>query len=144
MTTRFLDCALILGMVFSLSCGNDDPASVTVEQTGLMCQSVTQCYPSIEAGSLIGTATCMKPPSDGYCTHTCTQDSDCCAVPGECSTGHPQVCSPFESNGGATYCMLSCEVDAGDPAAYCLTWAGRSTVCASSGGGSGNRKVCKP
>jgi hypothetical protein len=143
MITRHLGCALILGMVFDLSCGNDDPVTVTVEQTGLMCQSVAQCYPSIDAGALIGTATCMKPPSDGYCTHTCTQDSDCCAVPGECSTGHPQVCTPFTSTGGM-YCMLSCEVDAGDPTAYCQTWAHRSFTCASSGGGTLNRKVCKP
>jgi hypothetical protein len=144
MNIRHLVWALLLGVGFTLSCSNDTaPAPPPVEQTGLLCQSVAQCYPLIDAATLIGTPTCMNPPSDGYCTHTCTTDSDCCAVAGECSTGHPQVCSPFESN-GATYCMLSCEVDAGDPTAYCQTWASRSFVCASSGGGSGNRKVCKP
>jgi hypothetical protein len=145
MNTRLVACAFVLSGVSAAACGNDAVVGpLYAEQTGLQCQSVAQCYPLIDAGALIGTVTCMNPPSDGYCTHTCATDSDCCAVPGECTTGHPQVCSPFESN-GATYCMLSCEaIDAGDPTAYCQTWASRSFVCASSGGGSLNRKVCKP
>jgi hypothetical protein len=144
MNARHLGLALLWSIASTLSCSsNSTPALPPVEQTGLLCQSVAQCYPSIDAAALIGTVACMNPPSDGYCTHECVTDADCCAIPGECTTGHPQVCSPFESN-GATFCMLSCEVDSGDPTAYCQTWASRSFVCASSGGGSANRKVCKP
>ena len=129
-------------MTSVLSCSNDENPTVYVEQAGVPCQSAAQCYPLIDAASLIGTATCMIPPSDGYCTHTCTQDSDCCAVPGECRTGLSQVCTTYTSTTGK-YCMLSCEGDAGDPQAYCHLYAHQSFVCAASGGGD-PRKVCKP
>jgi len=91
----------------------------------------------------------MTKVSGGYCTHTCTLDTDCCAVDGECTSGHPQVCSPFESTTDM-YCLLSCDdaqvADAGlaDSNAYCGTYAHANFKCRSSGGGSKNRKVCMP
>ncbi len=125
---------------------NSASPSSTVEQTGQQCTAAGECYPGLDAAALVGTVTCMVPPAGGYCTHTCVTDADCCAVPGECKTGHPQVCTPFESTNGK-YCMLSCEaqdVGTGDADAYCHTWANQAFGCASSGGGSQNRKVCKP
>jgi hypothetical protein len=75
-------------------------------------------------------------------------DADCCAIPGECKTPHPQVCSPFES-AGQKYCFLSCEnavvsQSGYDESVYCSTYAHSAFGCRSSGGGSENRKVCVP
>lgn len=92
---------------------------------------------------------CLDRVTNGYCTHLCTQDSDCCAVSGECKTGHPQVCGPFEST-GKKYCFLSCEEDiiadakSTDASAYCASYANAAFGCRSTGGGSQNRKVCMP
>jgi hypothetical protein len=85
----------------------------------------------------------------GYCTHLCAADTDCCAVPDECQTGFPQVCSPFQST-GKNYCFLSCEdsdvQSAGltDASQYCQTYASAAFTCRSTGGGANNRKVCAP
>lgn len=46
---------------------------------------------------------------NGYCTHEYKDDSDCCAVTGECRTGIKQVCSPFTNTSTPKYCFLSCE-----------------------------------
>jgi hypothetical protein len=96
-----------------------------------------------------GPAVCLPVTGGGYCTHKCTADTDCCAVPGECKTSFPQVCSPFESQPDK-YCILSCEdaqvSDAGvaDANTFCATYAHVGFTCRSSGGGSQNRKVCMP
>lgn len=143
------------------------------EPAGQACTQASQCYTALtsatadggDAGAVHGDVTCITKVTDGYCTHTCAQDSDCCAVAGECLTGVKQVCSPFE-NQGAQYCLLSCEdadvqsaigananngfydggaTDAGSVAdAYCKSFAGSATSCRSSGGGNKNRKVCIP
>lgn len=122
-----------------------------------------QCYSGVTGIS--GEVTCLTKVTNGYCTHTCTKDDECCAASGECLTGVEQVCSPF-TNQSAQYCFLSCEdediaraiaanadagyydggaTEAGSVAdAYCQSYAGASTACRSSGGGSKNRKVCIP
>ena len=85
----------------------------------------------------------------GYCTHHCTQDSDCCAVAGECPGSRAQVCGPFEST-GEMYCFLSCEKEDLDAAqfddgdTYCQRYVSAAFHCRSTGGGSENRKVCVP
>ena len=117
------------------------------EHTGQSCQVAADCYPGVNQSSL-GQVTCLANVAGGYCTHTCQTDSDCCAVAGECRTGLPQLCAPFEST-GANYCFLSCEAtvfDAGiaDTTAYCQQYASSSFTCRSTGGGSANRKVCMP
>jgi hypothetical protein len=146
-----------LGMAWVLSCGSSDtPVSGAggSEQTGSECTSVAQCYPGLDGGGtdgglLKGEPLCLDKVTGGYCTHTCTADSDCCAVPGECISWYPQVCSPFESTSDQ-YCFLSCEdaqvADAGvaDANSYCSTFAHTGFGCRSSGGGSNNRKVCMP
>src|SRR5215831_10925682 len=111
-----------------LACGGDNSSLPPPEQTGQACTSVTQCYPGTDAATFMGgPAVCLDKVSGGYCTHLCSRDSDCCAVPGECRTGFPQVCSPFESTTDK-YCILSCENvvlgDAGftDANAYCATY----------------------
>jgi len=86
---------------------------------------------------------------NGYCTHHCAADADCCAVPGECHANVAEVCAPFESTGEMT-CFLSCE-DADlkafgftDSTAFCQQYANAAFICRSTGGGSKNRKVCVP
>jgi hypothetical protein len=112
------------------------------EKTGHACTSVTQCYPGIDQSTLQGTAVCLDRVTNGYCTHNCVDDTDCCAVAGECETGFPQVCAPFEST-GEYYCFLSCEGVA-DAATYCQDHASPAFGCRSTGGGSTNRQVCVP
>jgi len=93
---------------------------------------------------------CLDRVPNGYCTHLCATDADCCAVPGECRTGIKQVCAPFEST-GLMMCFLSCETadvaaDAGttDPTVFCQRFANAAFGCRSTGGGAKNRKVCLP
>lgn len=131
------------------------------EPTGQACKVAADCFPGIDAGALSGAVECLDKVQDGYCTHRCDKDADCCAVPGECRTDLKQVCSPFE-NTGYKVCFLSCEPgdirlpgDAGttladgapafpDANAYCQKEANPDFICRSTGGGSQNRKVCVP
>jgi hypothetical protein len=179
-------------VVIVAACGDDDeppppppppPASDAgprgLEQAGQACTAATQCYldktdggtdaGDAEAGAQLairGTITCLDKVPNGYCTHECKDDSDCCAVPGECRTGVKQVCSPFTNESTIKYCFLSCEdvdinraivanADAGyyDGGAldagtredeYCKSYASIYATCRSSGGGNQNRKVCIP
>ncbi|MBL8613389.1 MAG: hypothetical protein JNL38_38980 [Myxococcales bacterium] len=134
----------------------DDAGPRGGEQVGQSCKVASECYPGLEAGALRGAAQCLSRVSGGYCTHLCTTDADCCAVPGECVTGFKQVCAPFEST-GQMMCFLSCEKedlhaapDAGagapvlDDSAYCQTYVASDFGCRSTGGGKKNRKVCVP
>ncbi len=147
--------------LFSLSCGKDDNGSggvaaagaaniIAPGQTGSTCKLATECFADVAKGALQGDALCLDRVQGGYCTHTCTQDSQCCAAPGECKTAHAEVCSPFEST-GMMMCLLSCEqADVAlapgmiDDEAYCQRFAGSAFSCRSSGGGNQNRKVCMP
>lgn len=176
MSKRLL-LTVTLGLVAcaAFACGDDDdksssapPASAAprgAEPAGQTCAAPTQCYATLEGGAVKGTVTCLTKVENGYCTHTCKDDSECCAVPGECRTSVKQVCSPLE-NQPEQYCFLSCEDDdikraidanaslgfydggvtdaASTADAYCQSYAGASTSCRSSGGGKNNRKVCMP
>jgi len=133
------------------------------EYTGSACTVAADCYGDIDAASLQGgEAVCIDKVDNGYCTHKCQTDQDCCAVPGECVTGLKQVCASFE-NSADKYCFLSCEdddiakaadggftdagtVDGGgiDGNEYCHRNASLEMGCRSTGGGSNNRKVCLP
>lgn len=123
------------------------------EQTGAVCESASDCYPDLADGGLEGEAMCLDRVREGYCTHTCTKDDDCCAADGECATSLPQVCSPFEST-NQMMCFLSCEkadmqpYDGGtgwsDDNEFCQREASQAFICRSSGGGSNNRKICVP
>lgn len=154
------------------SLGDGGPRGV--EQAGQACTSAAQCYPDKaaqdagEAGaqlSIKGAITCLDRVPNGYCTHVCTSDSDCCAVPGECRTGIKQVCSPFTNDSTTKYCFLSCEsadiqsgiaanvaaggwdggaYDGGLENGYCYYYASVYATCRSSGGGAQNRQVCIP
>jgi hypothetical protein len=112
------------------------------ENTGHTCTAVDQCYPGVNPADLLGAAVCLDRVPGGYCTHLCVDDTDCCAVDGECETGFPQVCAPFESTGDR-YCLLSCEGVA-DETTYCQDHASSDFGCRSTGGGAANRKVCVP
>lgn len=144
--------ALVLAVIAlgtPLACGGDDSSAPPPENTGSSCSSAAQCFPGTHDAALQGgPAVCLDRVTGGYCTHVCTKDEDCCAIPGECRSGYPQVCSPFEST-NMKYCFLSCEdipSDAGfsDADGYCGAYAHAGFGCRSSGGGSQNRKVCVP
>jgi len=140
--TSFLTAAL-LGVPL-VGCDDDDDEDDGLDSVGEPCASADDCYPGVDPAALSGAVVCMDRVEDGYCTHLCTSDADCCAAEGECD---PQddldyVCGPFEST-GQSYCFISCEgQDDGD--AYCQTWAHPEFICRSTGGGSANRKVCVP
>lgn len=133
-----------------VGCSNDNKGAQTVENTGTSCAVPAECYPGLDAETLKGAVQCLTRVTGGYCTHLCTTDADCCAVPGECKSGFKQVCSPFEST-GMKMCFLSCEKaditasETGvDETTYCHNYANAAFACRSSGGGSENRKVCVP
>lgn len=133
------------------------------DNTGAACAVAADCYATIDAAALHGgEAICIDKVEDGYCTHKCQTDEDCCAVPGECVSGLKQVCASFE-NSADKYCFLSCGDDdirnaadggftdagvvdgggfAGDD--YCHTNASLEMGCRSTGGGADNRKACLP
>lgn len=139
-----------LAAIFALAsaCGSADDGQGPTN-TGHSCQVATDCYPGIDPQTLEGAPVCMTRVPDGYCTHACTQDSDCCAVTGECPDALAQVCAPFESTGEMN-CFLSCEAEdvanAGytDSTVFCQARANAAFICRSTGGGSNNRKVCVP
>jgi hypothetical protein len=145
-------------------CGDDDDdddgaggsgGRQNPEQTGALCTTPDDCYPKVADKTTIqGDVQCLDRVRDGYCTHTCQEDADCCAAAGECDTDIKQVCSPFEST-NVTQCFLSCEdadlrpVDGGtagdvNEQEYCQREASPDFICRSSGGGTENRKICVP
>jgi hypothetical protein len=109
----------------------------------------SDCYSGLDAGALSGQVVCLALHA-GYCSHTCTADTDCCKVAGECPGGIKEICAPLQSN-AQTYCFVSCETadiaptaDGGaDPTAYCHSVAGSAATCRSTGGGA-PRKFCAP
>ena len=100
----------------------------------------------VDKSQLAGDMQCLDRVPGGYCTHECTTDADCCAVPGECDVNDVQVCAPFESS-GLMLCFHSCESadlpDGADDTAFCQG-INLGFGCRSTGGGSDNRKVCVP
>jgi hypothetical protein len=142
--------ALLLG-----ACGDDDEEEgnnepARPEDTGAACESADQCYPDVADGALSSEALCLDRVRDGYCTHECGGDEDCCAAEGECAPGAPtQVCSPFEST-NMMMCFLSCEAsdlenfpDYADENEFCQREASRDFICRASGGGDPH-KICVP
>jgi hypothetical protein len=114
--------------------------------TGSSCTSAPDCYQGVTG--LKGVVSCLTQVPNGYCTHACSSDSDCCSAANECSDAHahPEVCAPLENN-GATNCFLSCEnsvLMGMDGDTYCQQFANPAFGCRSTGGGSANRKVCLP
>ncbi|MDB4993503.1 MAG: hypothetical protein JWM74_935 [Myxococcaceae bacterium] len=161
---------LLVSAPIAAACGGSDASTSSTdastsadvgprggELVGQSCTTPAECYSGIADGSTVkGEVKCLDRVTGGYCTHLCTTDADCCAVPGECKTGFKQVCGPFEST-GQMMCFLSCETsdlhqlpEAGadaspvDDNAYCQAYAGGEFACRSTGGGKNNRKVCVP
>lgn len=138
----------------TLGCGDDEKDDTTpsdrglYEETGAACTAASECFPDVE---VMGEAECLDRVREGYCTHECNADADCCAVDGECTGNQAQVCSPFEST-GQMLCFLSCERETleespfeyDDDNAFCQGEVSPQFICRSSGGGSNNRKVCVP
>ena len=141
---------LILGYALLLlgaaaSCDDEDDRSENnPEHTGDTCLGIEDCYPDADHGELRGEVVCLDKVDLGYCTHTCTTDADCCAADGECETGLPQICSPYEDT-NLMLCFLSCESPGGmEESEYCRSNYGPDYNSRSSGGGNQNRKVCVP
>ncbi|MCU0665416.1 MAG: hypothetical protein MUC50_24210 [Myxococcota bacterium] len=126
---------------FTASACDDDNEGI--EQTGASCEVAEDCYPGVDTEALPSPPMCMDRVENGYCTHHCASDDDCCSVPGECEDDLPQVCAPFEST-GEYYCFLSCEAVVSDQDEFCAQNAHPEFHCRSTGGGSDNRKVCVP
>lgn len=140
--------ALVAAVV--VACSSSSGSSAPAGATGSTCTSAAACYSGIDAGALMGQVQCLTQLQNGYCTHTCTKDTDCCAVPGECAAGTVEVCAPLQS-APQTYCFLSCDTanipaSAGttDPNTYCQKFANPTFTCRSTGGGANNRKFCGP
>ncbi len=144
LTAPLLAVVLSGPLVFIVAAGCDPDGG---ENTGRACVVVDDCFPGIDPANLSGDVHCLDRVEDGYCTHLCETDADCCAVEGECLTPNPQVCAPFEST-GLRMCFLSCEPgdvdDWDDDNAYCQEYGHPDFNCRSTGGGSENRKVCVP
>jgi hypothetical protein len=121
------------------SCSQDEGNG---ENTGSACEIVEDCYPDVNHEDLAGEVVCMDRVEDGYCTHHCSVDEDCCAVEGECDTELVQLCAPFEST-GEYFCFISCE-GVEDETAFCQENAHPRFICRSTGGGGDNEKVCVP
>lgn len=144
--------SVVLGFVIACAEDDDDDSDGdegSPDQVGSVCEVPDDCYPEIDHADLHGEVLCLDRVREGYCTHVCVEDTDCCAVEGECLTDFPQVCSPFESAEGKM-CFLSCEGDvvdasgAPDEQSFCHDNVSSDFICRSSGGGSENRKVCTP
>ena len=137
---RYAGVFLILFVATAIvTCGGND------ERAGQPCDDPGDCYRGLGTAPR-GQVMCLTRVAGGYCTHLCQTDADCCAVDGECRTGIPQVCGPFEST-GMMMCFLSCEPDVlggKDADGYCRDNAHSSFRCRSTGGGATNRKVCVP
>lgn len=146
----------LLGSVLAAACGSDDKddgaggsggtGGGSPDNVGSVCKVAADCFPEVDAAALLGAAQCLDKTDEGYCTHLCQADTDCCAVEGECKTGLNQVCAPFE-NTNQKMCFLSCEgADTGgkDADQYCRDNVSPDFGCRSTGGGSQNRKVCFP
>lgn len=141
--------ALVGAAVVAVACSSSS-SSAPATNTGTACTAASSCYPGLDAGALMGQVQCLTNLQNGYCTHTCTKDADCCAVAGECPAGEAQVCAPLQS-APQTYCFVSCQASAipasagtTDPNAYCQKLANPTFTCRSTGGGSNNRKFCGP
>lgn len=141
---KIANLALIMAAASLLiACDDDDGLA---ENTGRPCAVPEDCYPEVTPGDLSGDVVCLDRTEQGYCTHHCETDEDCCAIAGECKTPEPQVCAPFEST-GMRLCFLSCENDDignWESSDYCAHFAGPGYGCRSTGGGSDNRRVCWP
>ena len=160
---KITSCAIFTAafavVLLHAGCSDDDeqrggPAGaggLPPDNTGSVCTVPADCYPGIDQTMLGGEVQCLDRVDGGYCTHLCSTDDDCCAVPGECKTDIDQVCSPFEST-GMRMCFLGCEradIDGWDGGVvdeneYCQRRVHSDFICRSSGGGSQNRKVCVP
>jgi hypothetical protein len=136
-------CACVVAFALVVACGGNGAESTG---TGTTCTAASECYPNITG--IRGTVSCLTQVPNGYCTHSCSSDGDCCHAKGECAdnNAHPEVCAPLE-NMGATNCFLSCEdsvLNGMDGNTYCQQFANQAFTCRSTGGGHNNRKVCLP
>src|SRR5215472_288737 len=103
----FAVSAIPVGLALAIACSSNS-SGPPPGQTGSGCTTAAQCYPGLDAAALQGTVTCLTQLQNGYCSHTCQTNVNCCAVPGECPTGLKEVCSPLQS-AGLTYCLVACD-----------------------------------
>lgn len=130
----------LITLLMALSAACSDGRDIGTD-TGNSCDVVDDCYRDLDTDELSGPPLCLDRVPNGYCTHECETDADCCAAGGECTDDSPsQVCAPFEST-GLMMCFLSCEEESDD---FCTENLSEDFNCSSTGGGSQNRKICSP
>jgi len=135
-----ISIAVLAGAVAAACAEREEEGAGTA---GAACGEALDCYTDVDPEEIQGEVMCLDRVAGGYCTHTCTRDTDCCAAQGECD-GRPQVCAPFEDT-GLMMCFLGCgdaDIGEGDPDGYCHEYASPEFSCRSTGGGANNRKVC--
>ena len=148
--------AAVGALLAAAACGSSDTPSGTggagaggqPAKTGSSCASSSECYRGLDGATVLGQVECLDHVTSGYCTHQCTTDADCCAIPGECAAGLRQVCASFEST-GQMLCFFSCDgadlqPPSIDPSVFCQHQASADFGCRSTGGGAKNRKACLP
>ena len=131
-----------IALLILLLAGCNDGRNRIGTETGEICEVVDDCYQgNVDREGLSGAVVCLDRVPDGYCTHECETDDDCCAADGECDDDSPpQVCAPFESE-NRKMCFLSCEDEVDS---YCTDNLSEDFNCSSTGGGNQNRKICSP
>jgi hypothetical protein len=148
-----LGLAALIAAGWGAGCsGSSGKPTAPAGPVGMECTTSAQCYVGLDAAALHGQVTCLTQLQNGYCTHTCASDADCCSVPGECPAGLKETCASFE-NAAQMYCFLACDTaslasdpdaDTSDPSTFCQDWANPTFTCRSTGGGSNNQKFCGP
>lgn len=137
-----LPICLLVASLCVTACDYDDDG-YNEEYAGQPCEEPEDCYPEADTDAIEGDIECLSDRVEGgYCTHTCQDDENCCAVVGECKSDLDQVCAPLES-APDNYCFVTCE-DVEDEGTFCETYVHPEFHCRSTGGGSNNRKVCLP
>ena len=139
-----LPILLLVASVYVTACDyDDDNDDYNEEYAGQPCEGPEECYPEADTDAIEGDIECLSDFVDGgYCTHTCLDDENCCAVAGECKSDLPQVCAPLES-APEKYCFVTCE-DVENEENFCEIYVHPEFHCRSTGGGTENRKVCLP
>ncbi len=148
MGRRFVTVVVVIAGLSGCGCGDDEGGGGGPDlDVGASCEVAEDCFADLE-GEVPGEIICIDRVEEGYCSHACVDDTECCSIEGECDFGEElgelaEVCAPFESMGG-TWCFVSCEdlVEV-DGETLCQD-VSVDLHCRSTGGGGDNRRVCLP
>jgi len=98
----FLGCGSDPGPAGSLNNSPDSGTPIEFGPIGLGCSDTAPCATSLTCLGATGYTLSNSVPAGGYCTHACSQDSDC---------EGQSVCSALDPNDlTKTYCAATCEL----------------------------------